>query len=197
METKKKYHERSSDVQNAGWIRRFLAYFIDWYIGFVFTILPIAMMYGMLYGSKDMISSVIVFAKKDASMAMLAGGLAMLFAFFYYVIVPWKLWEGQTVGKRLMKIKIVSNDGEKANLWQLFLRHMIGMLLVEGGIIGATTVLREMIAVGLHTSDWILYARYAAYLISFASGMLVTSTRAKRAIHDYIAKTKVEAVQYE
>lgn len=42
----------------------------------------------------------------------------------YYILVPY-IWNGLTPGKRIMNIKMISNDNKKINLMSLFIRTFI------------------------------------------------------------------------
>ena len=50
------------------------------------------------------------------SWAFLAGALCILFALFYYVYVPWRIWPGQTLGKRVAGYRMEKTDGTAVDL---------------------------------------------------------------------------------
>ena len=48
----------------------------------------------------------------------------------YYTLVPF-LFDGQTLGKRFFRIKVVNEKGEKASLKRLFIREVFGKYLLN------------------------------------------------------------------
>lgn len=48
----------------------------------------------------------------------------------YYTLVPF-LFDGQTLGKRFFRIKVVNERGEKASLKRLFIREVFGKYLLN------------------------------------------------------------------
>ncbi len=68
--------------------------------------------------------------------------LVMLPAFFYPLILE-TFMEGQTVGKRLLKIKVVKIDGSRATFYQYFIRwisNTVDIFLSMGGL-GLTMII--------------------------------------------------------
>ena len=103
--------------------KRILAYLID--LAIIATISIILLIPAIL-------ALVNMFANKtDANIIALfissfvSGALCLSFAIFYFVCVP-VFWEGQTVGKRFLNIRIIDikvNDGPNAKV--MFLREAI------------------------------------------------------------------------
>src|SRR5690606_28519022 len=71
--------------------------------------------------------------------------LVVLPALFYPLIME-TLMEGQTVGKRLMKLKVVKIDGTRATFYQYFIRwisNTVDIFLSFGGIGLAAIILTK------------------------------------------------------
>lgn len=204
--TNKKYerHEEKKSIitKLMGWIdttpnnvpfnRRLGAYVLDWIIGGIFLGLPAVFIYGGVTGRDDMFSDLYVFESlgHDGKWAFIAGFLCVLFALFYYVYVPWKIYEGQTLGKRWLKLKVVSVDGSNASLKQLVLRNVVGMFLLESGSLVVCGYIRQMVTLAL--SFYVDYPwQILGTILFILSAMLVAGTASHRAFHDYIGKTKV------
>ncbi len=87
---------------------------------------------------------------------------------FIFYLFPYLLSRGQTFGKRIQKIKVVTVDGLDVPLWRLFLREVfkIGLSIVT----------------------------YGVYLVV---AYFVMSEKTSRTIHDYIFKTKIIDLQPE
>ena len=57
-----------------------------------------------------------------------AGALAIITIIAYFIVLP-IFWNGQTLGKRFFKIKIIKNYGSDIDFKTIFLREMIRTLL--------------------------------------------------------------------
>lgn len=106
---------------------RFLAVAIDHFIQF-FTIFIAAWFFYSLAGSADT-SSI-----DESPMALLqempkwtiALMIIVLFSMFagYFIIFEW-LWNGQTPGKRLLKLRVIREDGRPVTLWEAIARNLL------------------------------------------------------------------------
>ena len=67
----------------------------------------------------------------------------LLLPYFLYSLVMESLWEGQTIGKRIMKIKVVKVDGFQASFGDYLIRWMFRLvdINISSGIIGLLTIL--------------------------------------------------------
>ncbi|MBA2173748.1 RDD family protein [Halobacillus locisalis] len=81
----------------------------------------------------------------------------------YLVLIP-VIWKGYTIGKRILKIRIVRKSGQNVGLWTMVLRAVVG------GLVYAFTF-----GIGL-----------------IVSAFMVGLREDKRAIHDFIAGTYVK-----
>lgn len=169
-------------------IRRFLAYAIDWYLGGVVASLPIIIIYMMLHEDATSIpQNIAIF---DYPYNFIAGSLSFLVAIIYYVGVPCVVFKGQTVGKRLLKLKIVSNDYQEASTKQIIIRQLVMIILVEGSIYSCSNMLHQIINAATNFNFSGLYA-YIGLVISLISALLVLFLESKRALHDLVTNTKV------
>lgn len=57
-----------------------------------------------------------------------SGALAFMAVIAYFIVLP-IFWNGQTLGKRFFKIRIIKNDGSDIDFKTIFLREMIRVLL--------------------------------------------------------------------
>ena len=56
-----------------------------------------------------------------------------MISIIYYVFIPTYLFKGQTLGKKICKIKIIKENNESINLKDMMLRELLGASLLEGG----------------------------------------------------------------
>ena|SRR6266581_638360 len=107
-------------ADKAGWWTRFFAIFIDGIgLGFVSGILT-----GVIYGGDQTASS----------------GLQTLLGVIYFTYFWSAMGKGQTLGMRLLKIKVVKTDGSQLDLVGAFIRYIglvISIAVVFIGVIWA------------------------------------------------------------
>ena len=127
---------------------------------------------------------------------LLAGSLALLFAVFYFVIVPTYIYPGQTLGKRLCKIAIVKDNGTKVGLKDLLLRQIVGIFIIEGSIVTASAIWHQLAEL-LTGVKLVTPLMYVGMVVSIISALLVAFGKRHKAIHDYVAQTKVVMVSRE
>ena len=172
--------------------KRLIAYVIDWVLGGIITGLPAVFIYAGVTKRTDMFSDLYVFPSLGYSSfwSYLAGILCIVFGLIYFVYIPYKKYPGQTIGKRLMKLKIARIDGKELDLKTLFIRQVCGLMLLEGVSTIVTTYLRQLItlATGFYVDTYLMIVGYA---ITIVSTVLVFNTPSARSIHDYLAQTTV------
>lgn len=171
--------------------RRFIAYGLDWYLGGIFINIPIVLIYGCTFNQTEMQTNLLEISKNSLTVAYVSGIAGILFGIVYFFIIPLFVWPGQTLGKRVLKMKIIQNNGQDISLQSLFLRQFIGMTVLEGVIISLTGTIRQLLDLVFHTSIFTSGSLMLfAYIITFVSCLFVLIKG--RAIHDFIASTRIE-----
>jgi len=104
---------------------RFLAVLIDHFIQYM-AILIVAWSFVSWSGVADMNS-----IERDELMAQMSKWtialmIIILFLIFagYFIFFEW-LWNGQTPGKRLMKLRVIREDGRPITLWEAVARNLL------------------------------------------------------------------------
>ena len=111
-------------------------------IGLIFPQLAapvILLMAGRMYGE----------TKSAGMLILLLLGMALL---LLYKPVLEALWNGRTVGKRLMSIQVTAQDGGRASAGKIFLRELVGDTLL-GGITGGITSVVSIFTVAIGRED--------------------------------------------
>jgi uncharacterized RDD family membrane protein YckC len=170
--------------------KRLTAYMIDWYLGSIFTSLPMVLIYMKVTDTQDLNVNLFQYPKQYA---LFAGGIGLLFAFFYYMIVPLSIWKGQTIGKRWCHFKIAPKNGDNVTFRELFLRQIIGIFLLEGALIFPSSLLRQILSL-VSNINFITPLMYLGIGMSILSGLFVLFRKDYKAIHDLISNTRVISV---
>lgn len=122
-------------------------------------------------------------AKQTGIITLVSIAISLL----YYVLYVYKN-DGQSIGKKMMKIKIQKKDKDKElTMNDLLFRTMIlqGTLV---SIIGFCTILFLDKDTYLATNSLLNLIQYSILIISF---FLVTFTKERQGLHDMVAKTEV------
>jgi uncharacterized RDD family membrane protein YckC len=167
--------------------KRFIAYMVDWYLGSIFTSLPMIMIYMKVTNTGRLNVNLFQYPKQYA---MLAGNFGLLFALFYYVIVPLYIWKGQTLGKRWCHFKIIKMTGDDVSFKDLFLRQIIGIFLLEGALIFPSNLFHQILSLESNI-NFVAPLMYIGIVVSILSSLFVLFRKDHRAIHDLISNTKV------
>lgn len=171
--------------------KRFVAFAIDWVFGYLCIAAPVAILW--LYHTKDagnLVTNVAILGGKlGASTAYLAIVLSILIAIVYFVLYPLRN-HGQTFGKKFMGLKIVKTNDEEVDLKTLFLRQVVGVFLIEGYFCMISEMMRQLMVLNDLNTAYLVFS-FLAIFISAISAFLCMKFESHRALHDYIAKTKV------
>lgn len=111
-------------------------------------------------------------------------GVAIYIA--YFVIFQY-MYNGQTFGKKLLKIKVVNSSDGRANLFQMFLRYLFIMNIFSGI---ANIILLFILPKNSYLSVYLLIVSIESIFI-IVSLLLVLYRKDKRGLHDLMANTKV------
>ena len=115
--------------------------------------------------------------------------LTILTILLYFVVIQYAY--GTTIGKKLLKIKIVSNNDKPLTLLNYFIRS----LLLYGVVINTLNLIFIII---ISKSNYIIYSDViyiVSYIIETAIAFSIIFTKNNRGIHDMISNTKVVEVK--
>ena len=104
---------------------RFLAVLIDHFIQYM-AILIVAWAFTSWSGVGDMNSierNTLLAQMSKWTIALMIVVLFLIFA-GYFIVFEW-LWNGQTPGKRLMKLRVIREDGRPITLWEAVSRNLL------------------------------------------------------------------------
>lgn len=183
QEIKKKYDE------SAGNFKRLVAYVIDWYVTSLFVMAPVALLYSIETGKKALAIDISLLSLPYACVSFVIG---LVLSIYYLVYSPLKT--GQTLGKKVMSIKIVKMNGNDIDLKTMVIRQIVGIVLIEGVMFTVSTYFHEIVAmlIRIPYSNYIAYVFTAVLVVSIIIAIIKPE---KRMIHDYLAGTKVIALK--
>ncbi|MDR2976358.1 MAG: RDD family protein [Streptococcaceae bacterium] len=171
---------------------------IDWMIGGILISLPAILSFSIVDGKGRVFSNLYVFEAigKSPLFTMIIGFLCLLSGFFYYVIVPWKIFPGQTLAKRWLHLEIVRLDGKALQFKDCVFRQFIFLFLIEGIATPAGNYILPMLTT--MTRYYIdSYVMIVWTVVTMATIMFLLLNKKHRALHDFAAKTTVITIQKE
>ena len=169
--------------------RRFAAMWID-----VFVLLPLMVVRGLLES-----------VSKAAALALV---IPMAIAYAAYTIYCHGRF-GQTVGKRVMGIRVVRTAGERIGWREAWLRSSVEVLFSALGVAGsfvalATIADTDYYGVGwmqrgqnlaAHEPAWLAWTATVTQIWVWSEVVVMLFNKRRRALHDFIAGTVVTSEQ--
>lgn len=169
--------------------KRLLSYTIDYFLSTIFISIIPMIITSILTGEKAFTSE--NFTSIPMNWRLLCSALAMIFAVYYFCIFPLRDGrKGQTIGKKLMGIRIVPANDDELTWSHMWRRELVGSLLIEGQTAVPSAFLQYFVFLWLprQVSQGI---GYAYIVISVASVAYAVFGRSHRMFHDLVGATKV------
>jgi uncharacterized RDD family membrane protein YckC len=117
------------------------------------------------------------------NLTILIASFSLLIAYILLeAIVPLKLKNGQTIGKKIFGIAVMRVDGVRINTLQLFIRTVLGKYTVE-------TMIPIFLIFMLFVNYMPLFCVVGLLLVALIQIVFVATTRLRFAIHDAISGT--------
>ena len=173
-------------------LRRLVAYALDWYvISFVMNLVLVAAAYQVQGVAFTGLVPITVFE----------GGLRLaLFAVLvgidvvYFCVIPRYALDGQTLGKRLFRLRIERAQGGAAALTNYLARELLGIVVIEGCFSPLSNYLRNVLLLWV-PRDAVQVMVWAGIVIGVASVGLMLITRERRMLHDLVGGTRVVVLE--
>ena len=113
--------------------------------------------------------------------------IMIVFQFIYYCIFQY-FNDGKTIGKALMRIKVVSNDGKRVKFYQLLIRTFIinGMLITCLNVVSLFIFSKEVCL------EVLPLIQFADTLIMFVCLLMLLFRKDGRSLHDLVSGSKIK-----
>jgi len=173
----------------SGRFDRFGAYFLDYYIQSIFVNVIVLIVWISVYRSFGGVYNSPNLDSLPPTLRLILLLLMLLSLFAYNVFFPLFVWEGQTIGKRLIGIKIIRIDGSKATLKNYLLRFFTFTLLSANTYFNFFGGLFFLL---IYESVPFAYAWNNVLLGGFfLSAVLASFHPERRSFHDFLSGTRV------
>lgn len=184
-----KLEEKERKRNTSGRFNRFGAFFLDFNVERIITSIIVLIVWLVIYRNTGDYNTMINIEGLPINVQYITVVLIFIFTIFYNIILPLYIYEGQTIGKKAIGIKIVKANGEKATLINYILRYLT-ILIIEGNTYVVTFS-------GIAFFFINQYYDKASQLNGILTGVFALSAliaffhKDRRAIHDFIGGTKV------
>lgn len=172
-------------------IRRFVAYFIDWYLALILMNAVLLCAAFSLTGKVYAGALPLTFFPDNMQLILLMSLLLIEVAL--YVLIPRCLWRGQTLGKRLMRIRVVVKDGSDVGAVRLLFRDLACIAIVEGCFSPISNFIRNYLMLFLDEGA-IQLTVWFSWAAGFVSILIMIFNARRMMLHDVLAGTVVETV---
>jgi len=179
------------DISETG-SSRVVAFIIDWILGGICAGIPSVLAYLLMTGKSKPLTSMYQFgaAGFSSTVTILVSLICIIFGLFYYVFIPWKIFPGQTVGKKMMHLKIVGFKDKDVSLNTYMMRQFVFLVLIEGAATPVSTYIKVIItSITLFYID--SYICLVWDVITLASVFMLFWGKKRLSMHDYFTKTLV------
>lgn len=167
-------------------LKRLFAYIIDWYLVSMMTLVPINLIYSLTFQQINYRNSILELPLPQAALAF---GIGFFLAFLYLIYYPYRS-NGQTLGKKLFRLRIVKQGECALRFSTLLLRNGVGILLIEGAFFTCSGYLWELIELTSFASIATMLLPVVS-IVSGASVLLSLFHPEHKMIHDYVSHTYV------
>lgn len=136
--------------------------------------------------NKDYNEKTINYNYKIIKLSIVPTIINILLILLYFTVIQY-YFNGKTLGKWIMKLKVVSNNNKNLNI----LNYLIRSLILNNVLINILNVIMILV---LSKSNYIIYNNII-YIVSYAIEMsiifMILFNKENKGLHDYIANTKV------
>lgn len=115
--------------------------------------------------------------------------VSLMCILLYFVVIQF-YFEGQTLGKKIMKLKVVSNNDKKLNILNI-LNYLIRSLIVNEVFVNIITII---CLIFLSKNNYIAYNQVIyviTYILEMVILFMIVFDKKNRGLHDYISNTRV------
>lgn len=195
----KQYLEKPRDIST---MSRAMAYIIDRCIISLVTSVSLILIWYLTFHNWGDADTPIVLVSFPDHIRLLIDVLFIVFLMLYEWFIPFikigRKQSGQSFGKFLMKIKVVSVDEQPLGFWQLGIREVVVVLLLECSVrfFDLHVFLRDILQVSyaVNVPNWIELIGLVIVIASIVYCVFVDKKR-HQMLHDIFAKTKVMPVE--
>ena len=148
------------------------------------------------YYEKEITSDELVDLNKDnlyyLTKYSISSNIVVIIVIIGYFVFFQKYNHGQTLGKKIMKIKVVGNDNKELSIWKLFIRTIPTYYIFVGNALAV--LLNTLVVLFIDKDNFIYVNSVITYLflgIGIVSLVMIYINKNKQGLHDKLAQSIV------
>ena len=121
-----------------------------------------------------------------------SSNIAIIVVIILYFVVFQKYNHGATIGKQIMKIKVVSKDDKDPSIIKYFIRSLFSFYIYVGSII--PLILSTILVFIIKAKNYMMVntvVSYAFLIFAIVNFVVIFTRKDKRGIHELLSQTKV------
>ena len=174
--------------------KRFAAFLIDWYLSSLFGNIPVIIMQSLHANDLVLLNTL---EGLSLLSAWITGLLALLCHFLYYCFLPAResknRLKGQTIGMRLMHIRLLTEQETEVSLMTLTVRHMLLVIALQGYLTSSHIYLMDLVRITTGY-DIIPYAQTFYYAVILLSLIHYFFLKKGQLLQDRLTGTKMYTI---
>lgn len=171
------------------------AFIVDYVL--YMTVISIFMILMYFIDQRDL-SGNVTLAGFSSTMRILVNITGILIYLGLTVFVPTKIFPGQSIGKKVMQLKVVTSNQGVAKWYHYLAREIFGALTLEGTtlVYMVSNLTRDLMAILLNLDQQMIqqWQTIATFIFIF-SVLLAALTPQRRMFKDYLAQTQVITIK--
>lgn len=188
--SKKTKKEMPVPALAAPMLKRLLAFLLDWYLGGVLSMMPVAFLWNMRTGETKVNLNIVALGRQGIYAAL----AAILLLIVYFYVIPWLIWPGQTIGKRILSIAVVDKNGSSVPAGRLAVRQIGILLFLETMSLMTGNPILSLFTL-LFNEQVSTVLSYASMVLLAISVLMCSFSRQHQALHDWLTGTEVVVVK--
>lgn len=171
--------------------RRGIAYIIDWYLASLLAMVPFVLI-GLANNMKYyQFLNIELLTFQETIIAIC---ISLAFTVLYFYIVPLRIFPGQTLGKKFMKLKIIEKNQNHCYAFHLFIRQIIMILFIEISLYSIGGIFINSLVRLTQIEMFLSFANMSGW-ITLLSVIMMLLSRTHIALHDFLSHTIVIEVK--
>jgi uncharacterized RDD family membrane protein YckC len=171
------------------YLKRLISFLVDWYLSTLFSMIPTVVFQSI--NGRDL---VIVNRIDNLSVlqAIVATVLSVLVYILYFCAFPLRK-NGQTPGRRLMKLRLSQAGGASLTFSALLMREFVGVFLLQGSTTTTSINLLSLLQILTGINVSVPYQAVSAGIL--LCSLVLLFTKREQTLPDLMSKTKIVSVQ--
>ena len=169
------------------YFKRFIAFIIDWYVSSFAAMIPVIAAQSIL--AKDLVLENRIDLLPTVPAAVSAA-VATVIYIVYFCALPLKNEHTQTLGRKLLDLRLEEVNGNHPGFKNLFLREVVGVLILQGNTTSVNTYITSVISDLVNTGAFVPYIQAIFIVILTLSSVLVL-VKDHRNLQDRLSGTRM------